>query len=443
MESFPLIYLCSVSTAIALKVHENVPIPFIDERFHLRQCATYCALKFSEWDNKITTPPGLYLLGFIYSKLLEFLGIENNCGVTALRSLNFIGGTIILPLILSFLATNNYWKVNIVSLPLLYTYYFLFYTDVWSTIFVIAGVVAVIRLPNFKGAVICNLLGFLGLWFRQTNILWIAMCAVILVEQRTRPSLTYYGQLKQFSLQSFRDIGLLIPFATNALLFVAFVKYNGGITFGDKENHQMSLHLVQVFYCWTFVGGLTLPIWLSRKTLNDYWNFSVGRYGLKLIVTLLGYFAIFYIVKNFTIVHPFLLADNRHYTFYIYRRILSKPYSQYFVVPVFHFFQWLIPYMLSQTPSTSSVKLSNVGIIAFLAITSLTIIPSPLFEPRYYIVPLILFRLFSKLQLTSYGVRNHLYEFVWYLFINGVIFIVFFNFKFTWLSETGFQRIIW
>lgn len=443
MESFPVLYLTSVSAAIARKVHDHVPLPFIDERFHLRQCSTYCALKFSEWDNKITTPPGLYILGFIYSRILGLFGIEDNCGATALRSLNLFGGILVLPLVLSFLETNNYWKVNIASLPLLYTYYFLFYTDVWSTIFVVAGVVAVIKLPNFKGAVICNLLGFLGLWFRQTNILWIAMCAVIFVQQRSRSSLTYYGQIKQFTLQSFRDIGYLIPFAVNAILFGAFVKYNGGITFGDKENHQMSLHLVQVFYCWTFVGGLTLPIWLSQRTLVDYLKFTVGRYGSKIIITIMSYFAIYYVVKNYTVVHPFLLADNRHYTFYIYRRILSKPYSQYLVVPVFHFFQWLVPYMLSQTPSYSRVKLSTVGIVAFMAITTLTIIPSPLFEPRYYIVPLVLFRLFTKLQLTSHNVRNHMYELVWYLFINGLVFILFFNYEFTWLSEPGIQRIIW
>lgn len=443
MESFPILYVSSVSVAIAKRIHDYVPLPFIDERFHLSQCSTYCAFKFFEWDNKITTPPGLYVLGFIYSQLLRFLGIQDYCGATALRSLNLLGGTLVLPLILSFIATKNYWKVNIVSIPLLYTYYFLFYTDVWSTIFVVAGVVAVIRLPNFRGALICNVLGFLGLWFRQTNIFWIVMCAVILMEQRTPTRQTYYDQLIAYTLQSLKDIGLLIPFAINALLFGAFMIYNGGVTFGDKENHQMSFHLVQIFYCWTFVGGLTLPIWLSRKTFVDYWKFTVGSRGLMLIYTLACYYAIFYVVKNFTIVHPFLLADNRHYTFYIYRRILNNPYLQYLVVPVYHFFQWLIPYMLSRTPSHSQLKMSSFGIIAFMAITTLTIIPSPLFEPRYYIVPFVLFRLFSKLQLTSHDTRNHMYEFVWYLFINGLVFLVFFNYEFTWLSETGVQRIIW
>jgi alpha-1,2-glucosyltransferase len=30
-----------------------------------------------------------------------------------------------------------------------------------------------------------------------------------------------------------------------------------------------------------------------------------------------------YTVKNFTIHHPFLLSDNRHYTFYVWKRVFS------------------------------------------------------------------------------------------------------------------------
>lgn len=442
MDSLAAFYVAGVSASIARKVHEKVTLPFIDERFHLAQTATYCCHRFSEWDNKITTPPGLYLLGTAYSHVLSLLGVKDSCGFTALRSLNLVGGIVVLPGLLSLVKTRNYKKLNIVSLPLLYTYYFLFYTDVWSTIFVVAGVVAVISQPNLKGLIICNVVGFLGLWFRQTNILWIAMCAVILIEQRIR-SLGSVVSIKLFLRQSIWNIRLFVPFAVNAALFAAFIKYNGGITFGDKENHKLSLHLVQVFYCWCFVGVLTSPLWFSRKTIQDYIKFATGRYGLHLFLTLASYFAIFAIVKNFTVVHPFLLADNRHYTFYIYRRILSKPWAKYALVPVYHFFTWLIPYILSRTPGESRFRLSGVGILAFVTITTLTIIPSPLFEPRYYIVPLVIFRLFTKSQASPYETRNHLCEFVWYLMINAMVFIVFFSYEFRWLTEEGIQRIIW
>lgn len=349
----------------------------------------------------------------------------------------------ILPYVLSLLNSRNFWSVNVVSLPLLYTYYFLFYTDVWSTIFVVAGIVSVVRMPNMKGALLCNGLGFMGLWFRQTNIIWIAFGAAVLIEKRCARRSTLAGQTIEFFTQCFKGIHLLVPFGVNAALFMAFIRYNGGITFGDKLNHQVSLHLVQVFYCWTFVGGLTLPLWFNRQTMRDYFKFSVGKYGICLIPTVLTFFAIHWIVTNFTIVHPFLLADNRHYTFYIYRRILSKPIAKYLVVPVYHFFTWLIPYVLLKNSPSNPVKLSYVGVLAFIVSTILTIIPSPLFEPRYYIVPLVLFRIFSQPFVMGAQRKVHYQEFVWYLFINAVVYIVFFSYEFTWVTEVGKQRIIW
>ena len=54
--------------------------PYIDEIFHLRQCQTYCQYNFHHWDNKITTPPGLYILGFIYSEGIKILTRSSSTG---------------------------------------------------------------------------------------------------------------------------------------------------------------------------------------------------------------------------------------------------------------------------------------------------------------------------------------------------------------------------
>lgn len=51
------------------------------------------------------------------------------------------------------------------------------------------------------------------------------------------------------------------------------------------------------------------------------------RTGSLLCVTLLA-------VKHFTIAHPFLLADNRHYAFYFWRRIINyRPLARYALAP--------------------------------------------------------------------------------------------------------------
>lgn len=431
-----------LTASIAQNVRLNVKLPYIDEIFHLRQGAVYCAHKFSQWDDKITTPPGLYVLGTLYYHVLRAFKVPDACGATALRSLNLLGGIVVLPLVLSMVQTNNFWKVNVVSLPLLYTYYFLFYTDVWSTVLVVASVVVVIKYPTKRGSLYSNLIGFCSLWFRQTNIVWLGFAAVMLIDSRRKRASSFALDIKQFVLQACSDWNLLVPYGVNAAVFVAAVKYNGGITFGDKENHQMSIHLAQVLYCSAFLAFFTLPLWLSYKTIKLYSEFAfTNNFGLNSAGTALLYWIIHMVIKNFTIVHPFLLADNRHYTFYLYRKILSRPHAEYVLVPVYHFCCWLILFLLKDSHK-SSLSMKTTGIAAFVGATVITLVPSPLFEPRYYIVPLVLFRIFIRPK-SDNVTQNHLYEFLWLLFVNSIVFTVFFTYEFTWLTEPGIQRIIW
>ena len=39
-----------------------------DEIFHVPQTQRYCAGNWAEWDQKITTFPGLYLLGVVFGR---------------------------------------------------------------------------------------------------------------------------------------------------------------------------------------------------------------------------------------------------------------------------------------------------------------------------------------------------------------------------------------
>jgi alpha-1,2-glucosyltransferase len=40
-------------------VKSVAPEPYIDETFHYPQCQAYCQRNYMQWDDKITTPPGL------------------------------------------------------------------------------------------------------------------------------------------------------------------------------------------------------------------------------------------------------------------------------------------------------------------------------------------------------------------------------------------------
>ncbi|KAK6455656.1 glucosyltransferase [Scheffersomyces xylosifermentans] len=430
------------------EVAKKVKSPFIDEIFHLRQCQKYCQYKFHEWDNKITTPPGLYLLGFLYTNVLTLItGSKSICeNIDVLRSLNILGGLVVFPIALRIFKRSNpnqFWSINVISQPLLFTYYFLFYTDIWSTVLIVSSLALVVNKPlNDYSSYLSGFLAFASIWFRQTNIIWTAFILAVLVDRRIikkrgeNPNVI--SQTISFIIQFFKDWYKTIPFLVNFVLFAIFLKINGGITFGDKENHEIQLHVVQVFYCFVFIVAFTWPVWFSLSTITNYVKFViVANYGLNLVLNALAIFVIKLIIDKFTVVHPFLLADNRHYTFYIFKRLISHRYSQFVAVPLYHFSTYAV---LSTLGATVRLSMTFVTIACYLVAICLTIIPSPLFEPRYYIVPLIIFRLFIK----PVSQRRHIFEFLWLNLINVATVTVFFNYEFYWISEPGvIQRIIW
>ncbi|KAK6205376.1 glucosyltransferase [Scheffersomyces amazonensis] len=421
--------------------------PYIDEIFHLRQCQKYLDYKFYEWDDKITTPPGLYLLGFIYSKVIEILSFKQlNNNYEILRSLNLVGGLFILPIIVRTFKKsfdNQLWTINLISQPLLFTYYFLFYTDVWSTILILGSLSLVINKPHTIGKVYLSaLLVFFSLWFRQTNIVWSAFIVSVLIDRsillKRNEHINSITRIIKFIIQTIKDWIKIIPFIINFVLFIIFIKINGGITFGDKENHEVNFHVVQVFYCFVFTIFFTWPVWLSSRIIIKYIKFLIiNNYGLNIVFNALALYIIKYIIDNFTVIHPFLLADNRHYTFYIFKRLISHKYSQFITIPLYHFSSFIIVTALLES---KRIKLSFITIISYFIAILLTIVPSPLFEPRYYILPVIIFRLFI-----SPGSRQrHFREFLWLNTINIITAYIFFTYEFTWASEPGIiQRIIW
>ena len=58
---WPLLQLLALAGAF----DRTVPAPYMDEPFHLLQTQAYCQGRFDEWDEKITTFPGLYLCGVL------------------------------------------------------------------------------------------------------------------------------------------------------------------------------------------------------------------------------------------------------------------------------------------------------------------------------------------------------------------------------------------
>jgi alpha-1,2-glucosyltransferase len=91
-----------------------------DEALHAKQAKSYYDGDFTSWDPRITTPPGLYAVSLLIG----------SARLSKLRVVNLIFGL----LLLAILEKNG---ALVVTMPILFPFIFLYYTDCGSLFFVL------------------------------------------------------------------------------------------------------------------------------------------------------------------------------------------------------------------------------------------------------------------------------------------------------------------
>ena len=228
----------------------------------------------------------------------------------------------------------------------------------------------------------------------------------------------------------FKGIGLIL--IGLVFVFMAFVVWNdGSIVLGDKQSHSISLHLAQFFYCISAIFVFCFPVILGRRMkLRVHWFRFFVFLGLAGVAVWRG-----------TVIHPYLVADNRHWTNFIWRRCLNRSLSlpgtfkfpvRYCLVPVY-----ALEFLLVSLSLDHRGWIWQVG---FFGSCALVLIPSPLIEPRYFIVPLAIYLFNCKIssKLTA------LLQIFWFVVINLFIVGMFLYRPFIWPEQPNvLQRHIW
>ncbi|GAA5867538.1 hypothetical protein JCM8547_001212 [Rhodosporidiobolus lusitaniae] len=435
---------------VALRVNRLVDEPYMDEIFHVPQAHQYCQGNWRYWDGALTTPPGLYLLPaflahaqrFLNDTLPAFLrprwGQVDPCSLPSLRATNLIL-VLLLPFLylsllsilhpsstpsppssprkkpfflafthiptIPFAAAGAEWTTLVLALnPLVGWWAWLYYTDIFSLVAVLLAWQYSLR----KRYLLSALVGVASLWFRQTNLIWllfIAGQAAVSQLKVAAPSSVHDPLLASCSspglIQTplslltalFRHPLALLP-VLGAYLPVfcaagAFVRWNGGIVLGDKQNHVATIHVPQLYYFLAFVGVFFAPSILSPRKVGRALT-GLGASPRRILTSATMLVALCWTIKRFTIAHPFLLADNRHYTFYLWRRVINvHPLARYALAPGYILAGRLIFDELARAHSTTLSTL-----LLFVGATSAVLVPTSLLEPRYFIIPLVLLRLY-------------------------------------------------
>ena len=185
-----------------------------------------------------------------------------------------------------------------------------------------------------------------------------------------------------------------------------------------------------MLYIWPYIFFFSLPlltplllsVLIPQHLLPQFLRTSSPKPSLPHITVILPILvATLAIVHYNTIVHPFTLADNRHYVFYVFRILLRYPAIKYLAVPIYFLTGWACLTALGPptTPTTKAATKSSSSkpaqaptkrpqhtppyttatatrastLLIHLLSTALSLTPAPLVEPRYLILPWLIWRL--------------------------------------------------
>lgn len=300
------------------------------------------------------------------------------------------------------------------------------------------------------------------------------------------------------------------PYLQLLALFASFIIWNGGVVLGDKSNHVATIHLPQMLYIWPFFTFfswpilypylLTVPLWLLAKIPNIVPLEATLIFKRRQLLPRPWLAATFIllacIVVHFnTIVHPFTLADNRHYNFYIFRLLTRSAWVKYAVTPIYIICGWACIQAFGARPPPASLRPAPASkheteaaarsgeqpakpldlpngttpaktsfVLIWFATSALQLITAPLVEPRYFILPWVFWRLHLPLQRSSQSVPTEseeaapsslrtwaanldhrmVLETAWLLVVNAVTCYIFLTWTFSWPQEPGsVQRFMW
>lgn len=301
-----------------------------------------------------------------------------------------------------------------------------------------------------------------------------------------------------------------------------------------------------LFFSWPIIVSPLLNALLPRSFIPKFLQrdgyLSSKNSPLPRLAVVSGFILTALVIVHLnTIVHPFTLADNRHYVFYVFRILLRHTAVKYLVTPIYFISAWAVLSAVfnrpglsetaastnsrspnqpvsethpvetelqrklkqkldrhqpqpretstttehrssspspspssSSTPTPTAPKIRVSFLLIWLISTALSVITAPLVEPRYFIIPWVIWRLHIPSTTTTTVTtssskpktgtnRQHkdtnshlpltcllkhlsplLLETIWLITINAITGYVFLYRGFEWPQEPGkVQRFLW
>lgn len=330
-----------------------------DEGFHAGQIWL-----FYDGQNKlagnITVPPTYH---FIIGKIVQFTGGYHD-NLLRLISLGFALLTV--PVV--YFAARVYcgadaWikTLQVYFTPLIFPYFFVLYTDIWS----LCGVALTLLLTLQRHYLWAGLAGALSVLIRQDNVAWIGLIYLYVCFD----SITAID--KKNAVQLFKN-ALFKGAVFNVVFigFLIFVYINGGVAIGDAAAHKMSafnLSNLHVFLICTWVLFLPTHITQIPKIL------PLLHKPITLLLLAIGFVLYVGTLKN---THPY---NTIMYDYFVHNGLMHL-LTDFPIIKA-------LSYLLAAWTFLSllTIELPDWRWRWLIFIAPLAAISHPLVEPRYYI----------------------------------------------------------
>lgn len=211
------------------------------------------------------------------------------------------------------------------------------------------------------------------------------------------------------------------------IMFAIFLFLNKGIVVGDKAAHKATLHIPQLFYFSFFFCFFGWPHIFEK--LDLFYNYVTKRYfQVSFWIILFMIFAYYN-----TIEHEYLLADNRHFTFYIWQRLYQKFDGFRYAMSVVYLCGFYV--MMKRLYSLRDLSF----MMFFIPATFFTLCLQRMIEVRYFLMPYLIIRLQFR-NVTAFAL---ILEFITFFVVNLMAFQTFFDREVFWDDYDAPQRILW
>jgi len=398
-KKFLTIIILSISLISFLLIKDKYL--FVDEGIYYKLIVKAASLQFTPLLDETPSLPGYAIsIGIID----HFIGLSKQASRLATTIFSLLS-----VLIFYLIAKRIDSKMSEIKtlqyffFPILFVFFFLLYTDVYSLLYTLITFLLVLKRRYFWA----GFFGFLSLLIRQNNIIWLGFfCVYILLDK--------YIDVKVRNLTKyFKDITIFILSFISAIVFIVI---NKGAVMGETNqmNHPLSFHLENIFFLLFLFFFLFLP--LNIANFPKIIRLLKSNLPTFLFLTLLLVNIFLLYLLNFKVESPYNGPSNFTLRNIILNDIIANPLNKSIA---------FIPIGYSIL-SLCVTPLKNKKHYLIYLFTFIFLGLSWLIEQRYYLIPFTFFILFKKSQsfLVEYATLAI------YIFLAIIIFFVTISGKF-------------